>query len=200
VERLVAGTGSTPAAVLTRFDPDRGECVTPGGPYDPGSTLTAECAYRSRVGKFTPASPVRFRGRGSSSGSPWATKSDWFVRRFFPSSDPFPAAPDLRASFARAYFRISERTSDLYVQYDAFTPRYKTYRDLDTYDLAEDQRLGPSLTLKFGRASTWLGSEADFFVYPGRGAQSIWGFLAGFKTSARPGKAATTATVCATSS
>ena len=48
--------------------------------------------------------------------------------------------------------------------YEAFTPRYRTYRNLDTFDLGEDQRLGPWLTLKLGRASTWLGSDADFFV------------------------------------
>jgi hypothetical protein len=182
VERLVAGTGSTPAAVLTRFDPDRGECVTPGGPYDPGSTLTAECAYRSRVGKFN-------TGLTRSFPRPWLIQrvtvgnEIGLVRTsFLPEfpHDPDPAAPDLRASFARAYFRIAERTSNLYVQYDAFTPRYRTYRDLDSYDLGEDQRLGPSLTLKIGRASTWLGSEADFFVTRAE-VQVNFGILGGFQ-------------------
>jgi hypothetical protein len=92
----------------------------------------------------------------------------------------FPTDTDLRASFERRYFRISERTSGLYAQYDAFTPRYRTYRDLDTYDLAEDMRLGPSVTLKFGRASTWLGSDADFFRL-GAEAHINLGLLGGFQ-------------------
>jgi hypothetical protein len=176
VERLIAGTGSTPA-VLTRFDPDRGECVTPGGQYDPGSILTGECAYRSRVGKF-------------SSGLTRSFPRPWLIQRVTvgneiglvrPSLLPdFPADPILRAGFAQRYFRISERTSDLYAQYDAFTPRYKTFRDLDTYDLAEDQRLGPSVTLKFGRASTLLGSNSDFFIY-GVEAHINLGLLGGFQ-------------------
>jgi hypothetical protein len=69
----------------------------------------------------------------------------------------------VRAPFAARYFGFSERTSSLYLQYDAFTPRYRIYRNLDTFDLGEDMRLGPSLTLKSGRASTLLGSESDFF-------------------------------------
>ena len=177
VERKIEGTGATPAAVLTRFNPDRAECVPPGGQYDPGSTLTAECVYRYRVGKFTTALTRSF-------------PRSWLIQRVTVGNEiglvrtsllpDFPADPDLRASFARTYFRVAERTSDLYMQYDAFTPRYRTYRDLDTYDLGEDQRLGPSLTFKLGRASTWLGSEADFFVYKAQ-ANLKFGILGGFQ-------------------
>jgi hypothetical protein len=45
--------------------------------------------------------------------------------------------------------------SDLFLRYELFTPRYRTYRDLNTFDFREDIRLGPSLSLKAGRASTW---------------------------------------------
>jgi hypothetical protein len=160
VARSISGSSTTQPAVLRRFDPNLGQCVTPGGPSDPNSTLTAECAYRSRVGGFT-------------SGLTRSFPRSWLVQRVTvgneiglvrPSLLPdFSTDPNLRDGFARTYFRISERTSGLYAQYDAFTPRYRTYRDLDTYDLAEDNRLGPSVTLRFGRASTWLGSDADFF-------------------------------------
>jgi hypothetical protein len=136
--------------------------VAPGGLYDPGSTLSAECAYRSRVGKLT-------------SGLTRSFPRPWLIQRITvgneiglvrPSFLPdFPSDADLRAGFAQKYFRTSERASGLYAQYDAFTPSYRTYRDLDTYDLAEDNRLGPSVTLRFGRASTWLGSDADFFRF-----------------------------------
>jgi hypothetical protein len=52
----------------------------------------------------------------------------------------------------------------LYLQYEAFTPRYRTYRNLDTFDLTEDNRLGPWVTFKLGRAATWLGSDVGFFL------------------------------------
>ena len=176
VMRMIEGTGSTPAAVLTRFNPDLSTCVTPGGPDDPSSTLTAECAYRSRVGAFT-------------TGLTRSFPRLWLIQRVTvgneiglnrPSFLPdFPTDPDLRDGFTKKYFRPSERTSGLYAQYDAFTPRYRTYRDLDTYDLAEDNRLGPSITVRFGRASTWLGSEADFFRFKAEAhinAQLLGGF------------------------
>jgi hypothetical protein len=90
----------------------------------------------------------------------------------------FPS--ELRASFEKTYFRISERTSGLYAQYEAFTPHYRTYHDLDTYDLDEDMRLGPSITLKFGRASTLLGSDADFFRFKAEAHINL-GLLGGFQ-------------------
>jgi hypothetical protein len=179
VTRSISGSSSTQAAVLRRFNPDLGQCVTPGGPNDPDSTLTAECAYRSRTGGFT-------------SGLTRSFPRTWLIQRVTvgnevglvrPSILPellpeFP--PDLRASFEKTYFRISERTSGLYIQYDAFTPRYSTYHNLDTYDLAEDTRLGPSITLKVGRASTWLGSDADFFRFKAEARINL-GLLGGFQ-------------------
>ncbi len=177
VTRMIAGTSGTPAAVLMRFNPDLPGCVTPGGPSDPDSTLVAECAYRSRVGGFT-------------TGLTRSFPRSWLVQRVTAGNEiglvrtsflpDFPA--DLRDSFAQKYFRIAERTSGLYVQYDAFTPRYRTYRDLDTYDLAEDMRLGPSVTLRLGRASTWLGSDADFFRFKLEARINL-GLLGGFQNA-----------------
>jgi hypothetical protein len=173
VFRSVSGTAGSGAAVLTRFNPDLGKCVTPGGPNDPNPA--AECAYRSLVADFT-------SGLTRSIPRPWLIQritvgSEFAVAR--PSFLPdFPA--DQRDRFAQSYFRFSERTSGLYVQYDAFTPRYRTYRDLDTYDLAEDMQLGPSITLKLGRASTWLGSDADFFRFKTE-ARIKLGLLGGFQ-------------------
>ena len=175
VTRSISGSSSTQAAVLRRFNPDLGQCVTPGGPNDPDSTLTAECAYRSRTGGFT-------------SGLTRSFPRPWLIQRVTvgneiglvrPSLLPeFPS--ELRASFEKTYFRISERTSGLYAQYEAFTPHYRTYHDLDTYDLAEDMRLGPSITLKFGRASTLLGSDADFFRFKAEAHINL-GLLGGFQ-------------------
>jgi hypothetical protein len=176
VMRMIAGTSSTPAAVLTRFSPDLGECVTPGGPSDPNSTFVAECAYRSRVGSFTSGLTRSFPRSRLIQRVTVGNEIGLVRTSFLPD---FPT--DLRGSFAQKYFRISERTSGLYVQYDAFTPRYRTYRDLDTYDLAEDLRLGPSVTLRLGRASTWLGSDADFFRFKLEARINL-GLLGGFQS------------------
>jgi hypothetical protein len=150
VSRLVYGKE------LTYYNPTTGNCDLAGSPgTDPG----AGCAYRLRTG-------------GLSSGVTRSVERPWFIHRFTignevglnrPSFLPdFPQA--LRDSFAQDNFRTAERTSSLYLQYVAFTPRYRTYRNLDSFDLSEDQRLGPWLTLKLGWASRLLGSEADFFT------------------------------------
>jgi hypothetical protein len=139
-----------------------GTCVLPTGAVgDPYPTLT-DCAYRSRVG-------------GVSSGITRSFPRSWLIQRVtagnefgltrFSYPTNFPSDPTLRQQFSGYLFGPSERTSALYLQYDAFTPRYRTYRNLDTFDLAEDERLGPWVTLKLGRASTQLGSEEDFFLF-----------------------------------
>ncbi len=177
VTRNIAGSGGTPA-VLERFNPNTGQCVIPGGPSDPGSTLTGDCDYRYRVGAFT-------------TGLTRSFQRAWLIQRVTVGNEvglvrssflpDFPADLDLRDAFTRTYFRSSERTSGLYAQYDAFTPRYRTYHDLDTYDLGEDQRLGPSVTLRFGRATTLLGSEADFYRFKAEAHVNL-AFFDGFQT------------------
>ena len=176
VSRSISGASGGEPAVLRRFSPDLDDCVTPGGPSDPNASLVAECAYRYRTGNFT-------------SGLTRALQRPWLIQRvslgnefaivrssFLPD---FPA--DLRDSFARKYFRTDERTSGLYAQYEAFTPRYRTWRNLESYDLAEDMRLGPSLTMRLGRASTWLGSEADFFRFKAEASVNL-GLAGGFQS------------------
>jgi hypothetical protein len=142
---------------LRKFNPSTSEC---SGPADAGVDPNADCAYRRRYGLIT-------------SGVTRSIFRPWLVQRITVGND---FATDRRAflpgfpveeqqAFSDSYFRRAERTSALYVQYDAFTPRYRTYRDLDSYDLGEDQRIGPWLTLKLGRASTLLGSDRDFFTF-----------------------------------
>ena len=159
VTRYVSGTS------LERFNPGSSDhpCVVSRGPLDPTKgALIGDCTYHSRVGAVT-------------SGVTRSFPREWLIQRvtlgnqfglqrraFMPD---FPADPALRASFAETFFAANERTSSLYLQYDAFTPRFHTYRNLDTFDLGEDKRLGPSITLQAGQASTLLGSEQDFFLW-----------------------------------
>ncbi len=160
---------------LTHFDSSLGAptCESPGSVGDSG----AACAYRLRYG-------------GVTSGLTRSFPRSWLIQRVTvgnlfgldrPSFLPdFPSDPLLRQSFAQTYFGPSERTSSLYVQYDAFTPVYRTYRNLDTFDLGEDQRLGPSVTLRLGRASTLLDSEQDFFLFKAEAHLDL-GLLDGFQ-------------------
>lgn len=139
---------------LTLYDPATGDCVTPGSL---GVDPNAGCAYRLRTG-------------GLSSGVTRSFQRPWFIHRITVGNQVGLNRPSFlsdfpetqRDGFAQAYFRTAERTSALFVQYVAFTPRYRTFRNLDSFDLGEDQRLGPWLSLKTGRASTWLGSESNF--------------------------------------
>jgi hypothetical protein len=146
--------------VIRQFNPSTSQCAGPGEPAYAGVDPSASCAYRRRQG-------------GVSSGLTRSIPRAWLIQRLTVGNElgldrrsflpEFPVED--REAFSNSYFRKSERTSSLYVQYDAFTPRYRTYRNLDSYDLAEDLRLGPSVTLKAGRASTVLGSERDFYVF-----------------------------------
>jgi hypothetical protein len=171
VARVIGSSGNQ-AAVLGRVDPSTEKCVDPSLLADPGAA--AECAYRSRVGGFT-SGLTRSFPRSSLIQRVTLGNEIGLVRAAF-SPDIPTDAPD---GFYQTYHRSSERTSGLYAQYDAFTPRFRTYRDLDTYDLGEDMRLGPSVTLRFGRASTLLGSDADFFRFKAEAhinAQLVGGF------------------------
>jgi len=56
----------------------------------------------------------------------------------------------------------TETRSELYLQYDVFTPRYLVIRDLDTFDLRENRRLGPSVTLRAGLGLRELGSDYQY--------------------------------------
>jgi hypothetical protein len=170
--RLIGPSGDQ-AAVLGRVDPSTEKCVDPNGLADPGAA--AACAYRLRVGGFT-------------SGFTRSLPRSWLIQRVTVGNEIGLVRPafspdiptDAPGGFYQTYHRASERTSGLYAQYDAFTPRYRTYRNLDSYDLGEDQRLGPWVTFRFGRASTLLGSEADFFRLKAEAHINL-GLLGGFQ-------------------
>ncbi len=85
-------------------------------------------------------------------------------RPTFTSAFLYPAGSPQRDQFARALFPLSERTSDVFLGYELFTPTYRVLRDFNTFDFREDMRVGPWLWLKVGRASSVVGSERDFTV------------------------------------
>lgn len=68
-----------------------------------------------------------------------------------------------RVAFERDVFPRSERASSLFVKYLLFTPRYVVYRNLSSYDLAEDVRLGPQISVGTSAALKVIGSERNFY-------------------------------------
>lgn len=166
VQRDISSNGDDPNPTLARYytppGGGPGQCILPSSaPNNPFASLTADCDWRLRSGGVTSGFTRSFPGTALIQRLTAGHELGLNRLSFLPD---FPQDAQTRARFAADFFGPSERTSLVYLQYDAFTPRYRTYRNLDSYDLGEDQRLGPWLTLKLGRASTLLGSDQDFFL------------------------------------
>lgn len=61
----------------------------------------------------------------------------------------------------------SERTSGLFVRYEAFKPRYVFYRNIDNYDLPEEQQTGPRASVEVSTSAKLLGATVDFVQMAG---------------------------------
>jgi hypothetical protein len=77
----------------------------------------------------------------------------------------FPGDDADRAAFARLILPRSELVSAAVVRYRIFTPRFGRYRNINTYDLPENQQLGPDATVELGFASELFGSTNTFLRY-----------------------------------
>jgi hypothetical protein len=76
--------------------------------------------------------------------------------------DDFPGDDAAREEFEREVLPRSERSSAVFARYFLFTPTYAVYRNIDSFDLAEDVRLGPDLVAEVGSAMKPIGSEVNF--------------------------------------
>jgi hypothetical protein len=74
----------------------------------------------------------------------------------------FSMDPMLRADFQRDVFPRDEVISNPFVEYSFFFAKYKTVRNIDTYELAEDIRLGPNLGIGLAQGVKLLGSDFNF--------------------------------------
>jgi hypothetical protein len=70
--------------------------------------------------------------------------------------------PTVLDHFRETVFARDEVASYPFVEYSLFEPRYVTVRNLDTYELAEDLRFGPSLSLGIAQTFRTLGSTYRF--------------------------------------
>jgi hypothetical protein len=89
------------------------------------------------------------------------------------AADYGTATPAQLDEFLQTYAPLTERRSEPYVRYEMFTAWYTVYRDLDTFDLRENARLGPSFSLRAAYGAPELG--ADFRSFP-LGAAAAWAF------------------------
>ncbi|MCE9572738.1 MAG: hypothetical protein K8W52_06235 [Deltaproteobacteria bacterium] len=85
----------------------------------------------------------------------------------------FPGDPVERAAFERDVLPRSERSSQVFVGYAAFTPRYHAFHDVDTFELAEDTQLGPNLSMTAGLARGEIGSERDFVALAANASYTV---------------------------
>jgi hypothetical protein len=76
--------------------------------------------------------------------------------------DDFAGDDMARAAFIANVLPRSEVTSTPYVEYAFFQPRYRTLRNISTFDLAEDLRTGPDLDVVVGVGLKLLGSDRNF--------------------------------------
>ena len=87
-----------------------------------------------------------------------------------------PANPTLAEDFLATWAPLPETRSEPYLRYQLFTARYGVFRDLDTFDLRENRRLGPLLAVEVAAGLPALG--ADFTAYP-IGATAGWSVAPG---------------------
>ena len=76
----------------------------------------------------------------------------------------FPGSDEAQAAFIRDVLPRSEATSRLFLRYRMFQPRFVAYRNISTYDLAEDARLGPELTAEVAPGLEVIGSDVDHVI------------------------------------
>ncbi|MDB4964027.1 MAG: putative outer membrane protein [Myxococcales bacterium] len=76
--------------------------------------------------------------------------------------DSFPGTVAQREAFIARVLPPSEVNSAPFVSYSLFTPRFRTRRNVQTYDLAEDLRTGPDLEVSYGIGLELIGADANF--------------------------------------
>jgi len=76
--------------------------------------------------------------------------------------DGFPATGAARDEFVAEVLPRNERTGVVSAGYEVYTAHYREYRDVDSFDLGEDVRIGPRAEITVGAGLRLLGSDAYF--------------------------------------
>ncbi|MEZ4367337.1 MAG: hypothetical protein R2939_13785 [Kofleriaceae bacterium] len=77
-------------------------------------------------------------------------------------TDDFTGDATLRAAFVRDVLPRSEFNSVVFASYQLFEARYREYRNVGSFDLAEDLQLGLSTKVTLGAGLEAIGSDANF--------------------------------------
>ena len=76
--------------------------------------------------------------------------------------------------FKEAVFPRSERASEIFFDYDVFENNFVQLRNFNTYDLPEDARFGPSLSIELSASLEPIGADNTF---ASAGFSAGWAFL-----------------------
>jgi hypothetical protein len=71
----------------------------------------------------------------------------------------FPGDAATAQLYLAQWAPFNEQRSEPYLRYEMFTPRYVVLRDLDTFDLRENRRLGPTVRARISEGLTELGAD-----------------------------------------
>jgi len=74
----------------------------------------------------------------------------------------FTGTADELSRFGDAVLPRSERTSGLYVRYEAFDPTYIIYRNIDNFDLPEEAQTGPRGSVEVSSSAKVMGATVNF--------------------------------------
>ena len=156
-------------AIERRFSgtsPRQVRCPVDGSPCDTSSQNPASIPDEERL-----AVTYRMRRWGVSTYAvrQWGTglKQQVTIGHSVDSQRPvplesFPGTAEQRDAFVAAVLPRSEVTSVPTFGYSLFVPRYRTLRNVSTFELAEDVRLGPDLDVSYGVGLRALGGDTNF--------------------------------------
>jgi hypothetical protein len=99
------------------------------------------------------------RAFGSSASLIQRVSAGYLVDARHSEVPPDFADPALAPEFLAEYAPVSETKSEPYLRYMMFTPRYVVLRDLDTFELRENRRLGALLDVQVGEGIPALGAD-----------------------------------------
>jgi len=138
--------------------------------YSTGTELPLSYRYRST----TPAVEVtRATGRSVKQAVTLGVETD--TERYDPPAFASPPDTVSLAEFRRRVLPRSAHAGVLIGGYQLFEPRYAKLVNIDTFELTEDFRLGPSLSAQVLVALPALGFS-DEYVNPTITASSVWAF------------------------
>lgn len=131
-------------------------------PFDDPNTATVESIpFRYRLRSFNFSGAVT-RSFGERVLQRVSVGYQFWLQRRTPYLEDFAESPAALMSFVAGLPR-SERSSSVGLTYRLSTTSFVVLRDVDTFDLAEDTNVGPTVTASVFRGLQLLGSERDYW-------------------------------------